>query len=87
MHVYIKDMIVRGSELVVRMSGCRMGCKQVMVECMYGCVSNPGKAIHVREVIERMKSECLYQLRVEGSDFQQKEFAEKVRKHLDDPKG
>jgi hypothetical protein len=69
---------------VVRMSGCRMGCKTIMAECMFGCIANPGKMIHVGDVIERMKSECLYQLRVEGTDYQKKDFTEKVRKYLDD---
>ena len=86
MHIYIRDMIVRGSELVVRMSGCRMGCKQIMSECMFGCISNPGKAVHISDVIGRLKNECLYQLRVEGTDAQKKEFADKVRKYLDDLK-
>jgi len=77
-------MIVRGYELVVHLSGCRMGCKKMMADCMYGCLANPGKKMHVGDVLATMRQEKVYGLKIEGTESQKLEFHAKIKRYLDD---
>jgi hypothetical protein len=79
--VYVRSVVVKLGKLVIEMSGCRLGCTKVMPECMYNCLSNPGKPISLSELVQRVKDEKLIGIDVRGSFHQKTELMRQFNEH------
>lgn len=79
--VYVKRLLLGISQnqktLMVHLSGCRLGCKRVLPDCLYNCMSNPGKALQIQEIIEKAKAEGATQIEPVGTHHQKEEFYKK----------
>lgn len=76
--VFVRSIVKKGHSLVVELTGCRLGCSKVMPDCMFGCISNPGRKVSIDEVLgEAQKLDCI-NIEVIGSLAQRRQFLQKL---------